>query len=129
MRAGNVRKLETIWQVSGLTGDWQFLALSPVAGAVGASLRLRVAQDTELSFVGEGAEACVVENRPLGVPVSTPIAARLRPNGPMTVVVEGAAEQIVALQPPAPGIPQSAQGGRPRLVWRRPGRGMGARSR
>src|SRR2546428_3123717 len=106
MRAGKNRQLETLWQVSGLPGDPQLLALSPVAAGWGASLRLRVPQDTELSLVGQGAEARVVENRPLGVTVSTPIAARLRPDGPMMVVVEGAAEQIVALQPPAPGIPQ-----------------------
>ena len=129
MRAGNEGKLETIWQVSGLTGDWQFLALSPVAGAVGASLRLRVPQDAEVSLVGQGAEGSVVENRPLGVPVSTPIAARLRPNGTMIVVVEGAAEQIVALEAPAPGRPKGGESVTPRLVWRRPGRGMGDGSR
>jgi outer membrane protein assembly factor BamB len=129
VHAGKDGKLETMWQVSGLPGDLQFLALAPVAGGLGASLRLRVAQDTELSLVGVGAEARVVENRPLGVTLSTPIAARLRPNGPMTVLVEGAAEQIVALQPPAPGILQGAQGGAPRVVWRRPGRGMGDGSR
>ena len=129
MHAGKDGNLETIWQVSGLTGDWQFLALSSVEGGLGASVRLRVPQDTELSLLGEGAEARLVEERPLGVQVSTPIAARLRPKGPMTVVVEGAAEQIVALQAPAPGIPQGVQGRTPRLLWRRPGRGMGDGSR
>src|SRR5439155_2000959 len=129
MRAGKGGKLETLWQVSGLTGDCQCLALSSIDGGLGASLRLRVPQDTELSLVGQGAEARVVENRPLGVTVSTPIAARLRPNGPMTVVVEGAAEQIVALEAPPPGAPHSGQVGTPRLVWRRPGRGMGDGSR
>ena len=65
----------------------------------------------------DGGEGWVVENRPLGVAVSTPIAAHLRPKGgPMTVVVEGAAEQIIALEPPAPGTSN------PRLLWRRPGR-------
>src|SRR5206468_9023850 len=59
----------------------------------------------------------------LGVTVSTPIAARLRPNGPMTIVVEGAAQQIVALQPPVAGT------NTPRVLWRRPGRGMGDGSR
>src|SRR5205085_6538811 len=99
MHAGKGEKLETTWQVSGLICDWQFLAFSPVEGGSGVSLSLRVPQDMELSLVGSGAEARVVENRPLGVTVSTPIAARLHPNGPMKVVVEGAAEQIVALQP------------------------------
>ena len=95
---------------------------------MGVSLRLRVPQDMELSVVGQDVEAHVVENRPLGVTVSTPIAARLRPNGPMTVVVEGAAEQIVAFQAPVPGV-QAAQAAAPRVVWHRPGRGMGDGSR
>src|SRR5204863_2959669 len=129
MHAGKGGKLQTIWQVPGLMGDWQFLGFSPAEVGLGASLRLRVPQDTELSLVGQGAEARVVENRPLGVTVSTPIAARLRPDGPMTVVVEGAGEQIVALQPPVPGVPQGAPGGTPRVMWRRPGRGMGDGSR
>ena len=132
LRAMHVRKdgkLETIWQVTGLPDDWQCLALSPIAGGLGASLRVRVPADMELSLVAQGAEVRVVENGPLGVTVSTPIAARLRPKGPMTVVAEGAAEQIVALEPPAPGLPQEAPGGTPRVVWRRPGRGMGDGSR
>ena len=129
MHAGKDGKLETIWQVSGLPGDWQSPTLAPVEGGLGASLRLRVPRDTELALASEGAEARVVENLPLGVTVSTPIAARLRPKGPMTVVVEGAAEQIVALQPPAPSIPKGAESGTPRLLWRRPGRGMGDGSR
>ncbi|PYL01692.1 MAG: hypothetical protein DME19_00815 [Verrucomicrobia bacterium] len=129
VRAGKNGNLEKIWQVSGLPGDLQFPGLARVADSLGASLRLRVPQGTELSVVGDGAEARVVENRPLGVTVSTPIAARLRPGGPMTVVVEGAAEQIVALQPPAPGVTPGAPRGTPRVVWRRPGRGMGDGSR
>src|SRR5437762_3447424 len=129
MHVGKSGKLEPIWRVSGLTGDCQCLALSTVDGGLGASLRLRVPQDTELSLVGQGAEARVVENGPLGVTLSTPIAARLRPNGPMAVVLEGAAEQIVALQAPVPGTPQAERAGIPRLLWRRPGRGMGDGSR
>ena len=131
MCAGKEGKLEKLWQVSGLPGDLQFLALSPVEGGLGASLRLRVPRDTELSLVGQGAEARIVEDRPVGVSVSTPIVARLRPNGPMTVVVEGAAEQIVALEAPARAVAQNAQGGspQPRVLWRRPGRGMGDGSR
>src|SRR5439155_26330737 len=122
-RPGEGGGLETIGQVSGLVGDVQVLALSPVAGGVGTSLRLQMPQDAKLSLVGHGAEARVVENRPLGVTVSTPIAARLRPKGPMTVVVEGAAQQIVALEPPASGTNS------PRALWRRPGRGVGDGSR
>ena len=129
LHAGKEGKLEKLWQVSGLPGDLEFLALSLVENGLGASLRIRVPQDTELSLVGNGAETRVVENWHLGVSLSTPIVARLRPNGPMTVVVEGAAEQIVAIEPPAAVVPHGAQGGSPRVVWRRPGRGMGDGSR
>jgi len=129
MHADKEGKLEKMWQVSGLPGDLQFLVLSQVEGGLGASLLLRVPQDTDLTLVGNGAEVRVVENRPLGISLSTPIVARLRPNGPMTVVVEGAAGQIVALEAPAPAVPQGAPSGSPRVVWRRPGRGMSDGSR
>ncbi len=129
MRAGKDNKLERIWQVSGLPGDLEVLALRPVEGGFGASLRLRVPQDAEVSLTGNDAEVRVVENWPLGVTLSTPSAARLRPKGPMTVVVEGAAEQIVALEAPTRASGQTAQSATPRRVWRRPGRGMGDGSR
>jgi hypothetical protein len=103
----------------------QFVAFSAIGetGGLGASLRLRLPPDTVLSVVCQNAEARLLENRPLGVTVSTPIVARLRPNGPMAVVVEGAAQTNVALQPPKPG--QNA----PQVLWRRPGRGMADGSR
>jgi len=65
-----------MWQVSGLPGDLELQALSLVEGGLGASLRMCVPQDMELSLVGNGAEARVVEDRPIGVSVSTPIVAR-----------------------------------------------------
>src|SRR6185295_13909577 len=91
-----------------------------------ASIRLRIPKHTPLLLAGQEAEARLVENRPLGVTVSTPIAARLRPGGPMTVIVEGAGEQILALEfPPA----AERQSNTARLLWRGPGRGMGDGSR
>jgi hypothetical protein len=129
MHAGKDGNLEKLWQVSGLPGELQFPALSPVEDGVGASLRLRIPLDAELSLAGNGAEARVVEDRPVGVSLSTPIIARLRPDGPMTVVVEGAAGQIVALEAPALAVLQGTQDASPRVVWRRPGRGMGDGSR
>jgi outer membrane protein assembly factor BamB len=118
MRLDRDGRLEPLWHVSGLVGDPELTALSPVSGGVGALVRLRTTQDAHLSLVAHGAETHVVGSQPLGVTVSTPIATRLRPNGAMTVVGEGAAEQIVAIEAPASG--KNA----PRLVWRRPGRGM-----
>ena len=148
MHAGKEGGVETLWQMSGLLGDVQVLALGapaslPASSAgetrraagedagaprhVAVSLRLQLPLDTQLSLVGQGVEARVVQDHPLGVTVSTPIAARLRPNGAMTVIVEGAAQQIVALEPPASG--PALRDGTPRVVWRRPGRGMGDGSR
>jgi hypothetical protein len=75
-----------------------------------------------LELFGEGAEVHLVENHSLRVTVSSPIAARLLPGGSMAIVVEGAGEQIFAIQSPASG---NGEKGTPRLLWSRPGRGMG----
>jgi hypothetical protein len=125
MGVGVKGSVEKVWQVSGLLGDLQFAALATLdnSGSLGASLRLALPQDTALSLRCRNSEARIIGSRPLGVTVSTPIAARLRPNGPMTVVVEGAARQIYAFSAPKPGI------NAPQLIWRRPGRGMGDGSR
>jgi len=120
MRLSSRNLPETLWKVSGLIEDWQALAFSNLGdpGNVGALLRLRLPADTAFSPVCQGAQARLVERSPLGVTVSTPIAARLTPNGPMTVLVEGAAQTIFALQAPQPGEKS------PQILWRRPGRGM-----
>jgi hypothetical protein len=125
MRMDKDGRVRSVWQVTGLAGDLEFVAMSPAQGAkeVGASVRLRIPQDTVLSLTGARAEVRLVESRPLGVTLSSPIAARLRPNGPMTIVVEGAAHHVYAIQPPQPGA------NLPRLLWRRPGRGTGDGSR
>jgi hypothetical protein len=126
VRFGTGGRPEMLWQVSGLPADLQFVALAWLEGTNGlqALIRLRVAgQMTKLSLTARNAQTRVVESRPLGVTVSTPIVARLRPKGPMTVVVEGAAQQIVALQSPGRGAAS------PKVLWRRPGRGMGDGSR
>jgi outer membrane protein assembly factor BamB len=124
-RVGPTGRVETIWRVTGLAGDLELVALAALEGTkeVGASLRLRVPSEVRLSLACRQAEVRVLESQPLGVTVSTPIAARLRPQGPMTVVVEGGAGHICALEPPAAGADT------PRALWRRPGRGMGDGSR
>lgn len=103
MRLSKEGRVETVWQVSGLAGDLEFVTLGVVDGkeGVGSSLRLRVPQDSVLSLSCTNAEARVVESRPLGVTVSSPIAARLRPDGPMSIIAEGMNSSTT----PAPDLP------------------------
>ena len=125
LRLGADNQPQTVWQATGLAGDLEFqslVALDAMNG-IGLAFRLRAPRDTRLSLTLQGAGARVVESRPLGVTVSSPIAARLRPGGPMAVVAEGAAQHVFALQPP-----KSATNP-PTVLWRRPGRGMGDGSR
>jgi len=127
MSCGMNGLLVTNWEVAGLLGDLQLVALaqpedSPIPGA---SVRVKVAADTVVSLDARNAEVQVTESRPLGVTVSTPIAARLRPGGLPVVVVEGAAQEIFALQ----HNHSLSRSNAPQLLWRRPGRGMSDGSR
>ena len=124
MHFGTNGRVEEIWQAADLPGDLQFVTLAQdKQGDLVASLRLHLPQGTTVSVACQNAAANIVESRPLGVTVSTPIAARLRPHDPMTVIVEGAGQQIFALQVPKSGTQA------PRCLWRRPGRGMSDGSR
>src|SRR5262249_21711067 len=46
MRAGQNRSIEKIWNLSGLTGDLQGIALASTAGGPSASIRLRIPKHT-----------------------------------------------------------------------------------
>jgi len=123
-RIGNDNQPSMVWQITGLTGDVEMGALSAMGPGpnAGALLRLRAPANTVASLTSTNAEVCLVENRSLGVAVAPPIAARLRPGGPMTVMAEGAAQQIFAIQ----ATPRTNS---LHLAWRRPGRGMSDGSR
>ncbi len=129
MRMGPNSKLETIWQVSGLPGDPLVRALQDVNGVPAASLQLNLAGDAELSLVAQDAGVNLIKSNRLGVNPSTPVAARLRHNGPMSVIAEGAAEQIIALQPSKRTAGNRSKDAEPQVLWRKPGRGMGDGSR
>jgi hypothetical protein len=124
LRFGDANRIETVWEVTGFSGDVQFIALtSGETQEPMLSIRLQLPQDITLSLVCSNAQTRLTEVRPLGVTPSTPIAARLRSNGPVVVIAEAAAQQITALLPPA------SLTNAPTLVWRRPGRGMSDGSR
>src|SRR5262245_20313849 len=114
--------VRTNWQVAGLIGDLQFTALSAGQGGPAAAIRMKASRNTVLSLDCQNAEAQVSEGQSLGVPVSPPIVAHLRSSSLSAIVVEGAAEEIFALQ-------STASNTAAKVLWRRPGRGMNDGSR
>jgi len=133
---------EQLWRAEGLIGDPVVLGAGTASGppasrpsavassartgsssAVGALVRLQLPAEPQGAVVASGARVRVVEDRRLGVVPSAPIAARLRPTGPVVVVVEGPGRRTYALEPP------SEAGAAARIAWCRPGRGMGDGSR
>lgn len=121
MRCERGGRPRVLWRLGGLTGEVEPASLMESArnGGVGALVRLKVGTNTQATLAGDRVEARVVHAKPLGVTVSPPIAARLRPDGPMRVVVEGAGGQVLAIDPPRKGREA------PELKWQVPGRGMG----
>lgn len=120
MRCAGDGRPRVLWRVRGLPGEVETPVLAALGenGEPGALLRLELGANIRSTTAGEGVEARVVQDQPQPTLVAPPIAARLRPGGPMTVVVEAAAAQIMAVQPPAGG--KSV----PKLIWQVPGRGM-----
>ncbi|MBM3879541.1 MAG: hypothetical protein FJ387_07440 [Verrucomicrobia bacterium] len=119
------RRVQTVWEASSLPADLDFKTAAMLEGMGGpaASLRVRAPRGRAPLLSCDDAQVRVLEEQPLGVAVSTPIVARLKPGGPMTVVAEGAAEHIWAVQPP------DHRTNPPAILWGRPGRGMGDGSR
>ncbi|MBI4582062.1 MAG: hypothetical protein HY718_20360 [Planctomycetes bacterium] len=111
---------DPIWTVSGLPDELEPIALAepPDARGPAALVRLRLPTRASPVLTGRDAQVRTIERRPLGITLSTPIAARLKPGGPMTVVIEAPAGQILALEPP------TAPGRAPTEVWQRSARGM-----
>jgi len=122
MSSGPNGVLITNWQVGGWVGDLQFVAFAKLPDGPGASVRVRAPRATQLLLDCQNAEAHVTETHSLGVTVSTPLIAQLHANERPAVVVEGAAQEIFALQ-------ASQSNNTVHALWRRPGRGMGDGSR
>jgi outer membrane protein assembly factor BamB len=108
-----------VWQINGLTGESEALHLACIEKRAepAALLRTRLAPGTQLNLTGKSAKTQIVHEQPLGLRVSPPIAARLKPGGAMTVIAEGAGENVFAIEAPGKGQPA-------RIAWQRPGRAM-----
>ncbi len=111
--------------------DGTFSALRRVEGLIGEvevlpekrRVRTQLPAHTQARLVGFGIRPVVVRSEPLGVRVSSPVVARLQARARAVVIVEGAARNVLAIEPPS-----KAQG-EPKLRWQRPGRGMADGSR
>ncbi|MBI4600536.1 MAG: hypothetical protein HY721_01110 [Planctomycetes bacterium] len=122
VRLDPVGELAVLWRIEGWPDGLEVLAFSKIEGSLehapGALVRVRLSAGEVPALAARGAEARPVEERALGVAPSPPVAARLRPGGPVTVAAEGPAGRILVLEPPREA------GASPRLLWQRPGRGM-----
>ncbi len=118
LRADERGQIGRLWECGGLPSETEAVAMGPISGdgSAGMLLRVRLGAGVVNRVDGRGVQARVMKDGPLPSPISQPVAARLTPGGPMTVVVEGAGWQVFAIQP--------RQGGAARILWQRPGRGM-----
>ncbi len=124
MRDAEGRGVQELWRVDGLCGEVEAVALEGSRGeGCRAAVRMRLPGSAEPVLNGNGIAARLVKREPLGIRVSSPISARLRREGPMAVVTEGAGETVFAIEP------SGRAGGPPRLLWQRAGRGMADGSR
>ncbi|MFV2067620.1 MAG: hypothetical protein ACC645_11630 [Pirellulales bacterium] len=119
-------RIETLWELEGLPEDIATLPFEPLQEEPPSSalVRVQLASNVTCQLAGNNVQPRVVENRPLGMDVSMPIAACLGSGEGVSVIVEGPGQQVFAVAPPRDPTAQ------PRLRWQRPGRGMrdGSRS-
>ncbi len=115
--------LKSLWQVDGLVGDIETVAMASKDGGVSALSRVRLPAKTDAKLEANDAAVAVVAPGALGTLPHTPIAARLRPDGPVHVIAQGAGENVFLLQAPRDSAAS------PSIVWQRTGRGIGNGSR
>jgi hypothetical protein len=120
MRCRADRQIESSWKLENVPATSEAVVLENNAQLPeeAAMVRVRLAANEVVDISGHNVRPRVVENRPLGADVSMPIVAKLRGGQARCVVVEGAAQQVIAIEPPR------RRGERPQLAWQRPGRGM-----
>jgi outer membrane protein assembly factor BamB len=120
LRGNSAGGIETLWVAQGLPSIVEGLAIAGPGPGGETSAVLRVVQPAQGLATIE-AENCTLEvaaRRARGTAPHSPVAARLEPGGPVCVVVQGAGEEIFCIRPPA-------RGGKPEVIWRRSGRGIG----
>lgn len=120
MRTGADDQVESLWKMSGLPDDTEAVCLerSKEDSQTRALVRVRLGAHEIADLTGRAVRPRIQENRPLGIDVSMPIAAELRPNEGVSVIVEGPGRNVAAISPPRD------RGGAPTLRWQRSGRGM-----
>jgi hypothetical protein len=111
--------LESIWEIEGIPAEMNAVSLEwSDEGEAKAMVRVRLAAGINADLMGWSVRPRIQENRVLGIDVSMPIAARLRPGEVVSVIAEGPGREVFAIAPPTEGT------NAPDLRWQRPGRGM-----
>ncbi len=111
--------IRTLWRVGGGNGRIKTLALAEQGDAASARLRLEIPARASLALESRNARPVVLARaRTFGM-LHAPIAARLAPDGPVEIVVQGGAENVFCVR--APTEFESAA----TIRWQRPGRGIG----
>ncbi len=118
-------KVEALWTVRGVPETSELVPLDESGREPGASalLRVRLAANETAKLVAQRVRPRVVESRPLGSDLAPPIVAHLGAGQVRCVIAEGPGQRVIAIAPP------HERGEPPRLLWQRPGRGMGDGSR
>ncbi|MCH2202153.1 MAG: hypothetical protein MK102_09290 [Fuerstiella sp.] len=112
-------QFRTLWHVTGFATPPNPIALTTSGDSVTALVGVNLDKNQQVLLAGNNANATVVTRRPLGAGPLAPIAARPQPAGLMNIYVEGPGENIFSIAPP------TSENMAPRILWQRPGRGMG----
>ena len=120
MRVGANDRPESLWEIKGLPEEIDAVALETTDDENGARALLRAVLSVGAiaDVTGQRVRPRVQQNRPLGIGVSMPIAARLGAGEGVSVIAEGPGRAIAAILPP------SDKTSAPTLRWKRRGRGM-----
>jgi len=120
MRTSASNDLEPLWEIDGLPEETEAIWLERTEDSdqVQALVRARLGAREVADLVGRSVRPRIQQSRALGIDVSMPIAAQLRPDEGASVIVEGPGWNVAAIAPPRE--PEDA----PTLRWQRSGRGM-----
>ena len=120
LRAGEDGQLGKQWEIGTFDSAVAAVPLESSAGLDSAAflVRVRLPAGASSDLIGRDVRPSVVQDLPLGIDVSMPIAARLGGETGLSIAAEGPGEQLYVI------AASGAAGEAPKVRWQRPGRGM-----